>query len=141
MKTKFRFTIMILALGLAIVPAAVYSSAQDVSPAQAGYSHVRIVRLSFAEGTVSLQRPDLPDWAAAPANTPIQEGFKLSTAENSFTEVEFENTSTARLGQLSLLDFNQLVASASGGKVNRLTLEQGYATFNVIPEGIETFEV
>jgi hypothetical protein len=114
---------------------------QRVSPVPDGYSHVRIVRLSFIEGTVTMQRPDMQDWAAAPANTPIQEGFKLATTERSFAEFEFENASTARLGQLSLLDFTQLAANSSGGKVNRVTLQQGYATFNIIPEGIEIFEV
>ena len=48
------------------------------------YSHARVVRLSFVEGTVTVQRPDVADWAEAPMNTPIQEGFKLSTAEDSF---------------------------------------------------------
>lgn len=105
------------------------------------YSHARIVRLSFVEGTVSLQRPDMPEWAQAPVNTPIQEGFKLSTAEGSFAEVEFENASTARVGQLSLVEFTQLALMPSGGKVNRLALNQGYATFNFQPEGDDIYEV
>jgi hypothetical protein len=105
------------------------------------YSHVRIVRLSFVEGTVTVQRPDVAEWASAPVNTPIQEGFKLSTAESSFAEVEFENASTARLGELSLLEFTQLALSPAGDKVNRLTLHQGYATFNVIPEHDDVYEV
>ena len=104
-------------------------------------SHVRIVRLSFTEGTVTLQRADVEEWATAPANTPIQEGFKLSTAESSFAEVEFENSSTARIGQQSLLEFTQLALLPSGGKVNHLTLKQGYATFNVTPEGDDFYEV
>ncbi len=141
MKSTTRFSVMLFGLGLAILPAAVISRAQDITAPQNEYSHVRIVRLSFVEGTVTMQRPDLQDWAVAPANTPIQEGFKLSTAEQSFAEVEFENTSTARLGQLSLLNFDQLVMTPNGGKVNRLTLEDGYATFNVQPEGVETFQV
>ncbi len=105
------------------------------------YSHARIVRLSFVEGTVSLQRPDMPEWAQAPVNTPLQEGFKLSTAEGSFAEVEFENASTARVGQLSLVEFTQLALMPSGGKVNRLALNQGYATFNFQPEGDDLYEV
>ncbi len=105
------------------------------------YSHVRIVRLSFVEGTVSIQRPDVPEWASAPVNTPIQEGFKLSTTEDSFAEVQFENASTARLGQLSLLEFMELALSPTGGKQNRLTLHQGYATFSFIPEGDDIYEV
>lgn len=106
------------------------------------YSHARVVRLSFVEGTVTVQRPDADEWATAPVNTPIQEGFKLSTAENSFAEVEFENAaSTARLGQLSLLEFNQLALAADGGKLNRLTLTQGYATFHFVPSEQDVYEV
>lgn len=67
-------------------------------------------------------------------NTPLQEGFELATSDNSFAEVEFENGSTARLGELSRLTFNQLALDAQGAKLNRLTFEQGYATFHVLSE-------
>ncbi len=105
------------------------------------YSHARIVRLSFVEGAVTLQRADVTDWAEASVNTPIQEGFKLSTAENGFAEVEFENTSTVRLGQHSLLDFTQLALLPAGGKINRISLRQGYATFHAMPERDDVYEV
>jgi FecR protein len=109
-------------------------------PAQTN-SHVRIVRLSFAEGTVSIQRPDITGWSAAPANTPIQEGFQLSTGKGSFAEVEFENGSTARIGELSLLEFTELSLAPSGGKVNRLAFSRGYATFHVALEPEDVYEV
>jgi hypothetical protein len=105
------------------------------------YSHARVVRLSFVEGNVTMQRPDIAEWTEAPMNTPIQEGFKLSTAESSFAEVEFENGSTVRLGQLSLLEFTQLALASDGSKINRLTLQMGYATFHAIPEGQDVYEV
>src|SRR5437879_4664339 len=143
MKNLLRFSAIALGLGLAILPASTVARAQDedAKPQPTGYSHVRIVRLSFTEGTVTVQRPDVQEWAVAPVNTPIQEGFKLSTADQAFAEVEFENTTTARLGQLSFMDFNDLAMTPSGGKVNRMTLEGGYATFNVQPDGMERFEV
>ncbi len=89
------------------------------------YSHARIVRLSFVEGTVTVARPDVQEWAQAPVNTPLEEGFKLSTGEGSFAEVEFENGGAIRLGQRALLDFTQLALAASGGKINHLQLEAG----------------
>jgi hypothetical protein len=131
-------TVRLVTLGIGIAIIALFAA--HVSWAE-GYSHVRIVRLSFTEGEVTVQRPDVAEWSTAPVNTPIQEGFQLSTAESGFAEVEFENSSTARLGQLSLLEFTQLALMPSGGKVNRLTLHQGYATFNVIPEGEDFYEV
>jgi hypothetical protein len=105
------------------------------------YSHARIVRLSFVEGDVTVQRSDLADWAEAPVNTPIQEGFKLSTAESGFAEVEFEDGSTVRLGQLSVLEFTQLALASDGSKINCLTLPQGYATFHAAPVGQDVYEV
>jgi hypothetical protein len=105
------------------------------------YSHARIVRLSFEEGTVTVARPDAPSGAEASVNTPIQEGFKLMTADDGFAEVEFENTSTARMGQLSELDFDQLALDSNGAKLNGMVLVQGYATFNVIPEDGDVYTV
>jgi uncharacterized protein DUF6600/FecR-like protein len=131
---RVSFSAGLLAL-IVVCFGAIPSSAQ-------GYSHVRIVRLSFVEGTVTVQRPDMSDWATAPVNTPIQEGFKLSTASDSFAEVEFEKAdSTARLGQQSLLEFSQLALAPDGGKVNRLNLYQGYATFHFVPADSDVYEV
>jgi hypothetical protein len=104
-------------------------------------SHVRIVRLGFAEGVVTVHRPDVGEWATASVNTPIQEGFKVATDQGGFAEIEFENASTARIGQETLLEFTQLALLPSGGKVNHMSLEQGYATFNVIPESDDVYEV
>ncbi len=134
MKPRYRVGIVPLGVCVGVLLTAAMAWPQN-------YSHVRIVRLSFVEGTVTVERPDVPEWASAPVNTPIQEGFKLSTAENGFAEVEFENDSTARLGQLSRLEFTQLALSPTGGKINRITLQQGYATFSVIPEGDDIYEV
>ena len=120
----------LIALTLKTAPATAQSSSQ-----------VRIVRLSFVEGTVTMYRPDADQWASAFVNTPIQQGFKLATEANSFAEVEFENGSTARLGQSSELDFTSLVLSPDGGKINHLTLAQGYATFAVTPERGDVYEV
>ena len=74
-------------------------------------------------------------------NTPIQEGFELSTAANSYAEVEFENGSTARLGEFSKVSFDQLAMDENGNKLNRLTFEQGYATFHFLPEHHDAYTV
>src|SRR5206468_4293221 len=106
------------------------------------YSHARVVRLSFVEGTVTVKRSDIQEWAKAPVNTPVQEGFKLSTAQGSYAEVEFENAATtARLGQLSTIEFTQLALAPSGAKINRLTFDEGYATFHFVPEADDVYEV
>ncbi|HKT11912.1 MAG TPA: FecR family protein [Terriglobia bacterium] len=114
----------------------------DFTPAKAqSNSQVRIVRLSFVEGTVKMYRPDADQWAQAFVNTPIQQGFKIATDANSFAEVEFENGSTVRLGQLSELDFTRLALSPEGGKINNLALAQGYATFAFTPDKTDVYKV
>lgn len=105
------------------------------------YSHARIVRLSFVEGTVTLRRHGVDQWAKAFINTPIEQGFKLATDANSFAEVEFENGSTVRLGQLSEIDFTNLSLTPDGGKINHMTLTRGYATFTVMPQRGDVYDV
>jgi Family of unknown function (DUF6600)/FecR protein len=127
---------------LVLLPAALIALTLNSAPVTAqSNSQVRIVRLSFVEGTVTMYRPDADQWARAFVNTPIQQGFKLATDANSFAEVEFENGSTVRMGQSSELDFTSLALSPEGGKINRLTLAQGYATFAVTPERGDVYEV
>jgi Family of unknown function (DUF6600)/FecR protein len=125
-----------------LLAATLIASTLITAPATAqSNSQVRIVRLSFVEGAVTMYRPDADQWAKAFVNTPIQQGFKLATDANSFAEVEFENGSTARLGQSSELDFTSLALSPEGGKINHLTLALGYATFTVTPERGDVYQV
>ncbi|HUZ47457.1 MAG TPA: FecR family protein [Terriglobia bacterium] len=104
-------------------------------------SNVRIVRLSFVEGTVKVLSPGVTQWAKGFVNTPIQQGFKLATDANSFAEVEFENGSVARLGENSILDFTELSLGSAGNKINRMSLSHGYATFTVLPERDDLYQV
>ena len=91
MRSRDRFLLTLLAPGAIALLTAVSVSAQ-------AHSHARIIRLSFVEGDVTVLRPDVRVWAEAPVNTPLQEGFKLSTGENSYAEIQFENGGTIRLG-------------------------------------------
>jgi ferric-dicitrate binding protein FerR (iron transport regulator) len=102
--------------------------------AEVAASHARVVRLSYVSGTVTLDRPGSAVEEPATVNTPIQEGYNLSTSADSYAEVEFENGSTARLGEKSKLLFHQLALDANGNKLNGMTFEQGYATFHFMPE-------
>ena len=133
MTGKFSKFAFIFATGLFLATAALAGQRKDVA-AESGYSHVRIVRLSFVEGSVFVKRPGSAEWAKASVNTPIEQGFTVSTAGNGFAEVEFENGSTARLGQLSKLRFDQLAMTGSGAKINNLSFVQGYGTFHLIPQ-------
>ena len=103
-------------------------------PSTVVLSHVRVVRLSFVDGTVTVRSPGSTEWAPATINVPIQEGFSVATDKKSFAEVQFENGSTVRLGELSAIDFTQLALTPQGGHINHLTLDEGYATLHVVPQ-------
>jgi Family of unknown function (DUF6600)/FecR protein len=127
--------VLILPLVLSFAPSArskANTTAQQ--PPSAGLSHVRVVRLSFVEGTVTVRRPGSAEWAKAGVNTPIEQGFSVATTKKSFVEIQFENGSTVRLGELSSVEFNELALTARGDHINHLTLDGGYATFHIVPQ-------
>jgi hypothetical protein len=128
-----RLSVAVIVAGWVLLPAGVF--------AQQAFSHARVVRLSYVSGTVAVKRSGSAEWTNAIVNTPIQEGFELSTSATSYAEVEFENGSSARLGELSQMAFNQLALDAEGNKLNRLTFEQGYATFHFMPEHHDAYSV
>jgi hypothetical protein len=112
---KSRLFFLLLAAGLVLLARPAY--AQD-------YSNIRIVRLSFVEGTVQYQRPG-EDWQDAGLNLPIQEGFALRTTDG-YAEVEFEDALTLRLATNATVEFTGL-ALQNGGRVTKLTVSQGTA--------------
>ena len=112
---KYRMFVPLVLLAVGFVLLAQPAKAQD-------YSNIRIVRLSFVEGTVQYQRPG-QDWEDAGLNLPIQEGFALRTADG-YAEVEFEDSLTMRMGTNSTVGFT-ILALQDGGRVTRLTLSQG----------------
>src|SRR5580704_148563 len=98
------------------------------------HSQARAVRLSFVEGTVIARRPGSQKWARADLNMPVEQGVSIATARQSIAEVQFENGSTVRLGELSRVDFMQMGINPDRGYINHLNLTVGFATVNVIPQ-------
>ena len=75
---------------------AVVASIPTTLMAQQVASHVRVVRLSYVSGTVAVKRPGSTEWAKAMVNTPIQEGFEISTSEHGYAEVDCALVVTGR---------------------------------------------
>lgn len=88
-------------------------------------SKARIVRISFAEGEVELDRADGRGYIRAFANMPVIEGVRLWTRAGGRAEVEFEDGGTLRLAPDSLVEFTELRLGERGEKVTRMDLEQG----------------
>jgi len=93
-------------------------------------SHVRIIRLSYIDGTVQLDRATGQGLEKAILNTPVTEGVRLATGNDGLAEVEFENNSTVRLGENSEVRFTKLVVDDAGAKVNNIELVKGTAYFD-----------
>ncbi len=91
------------------------------------YSYARVVRLSLVQGDVQITRSDEKGWEQAIANMPIEQGFTIGT-NNGRAEVEFESGATAYIAENTVLQFSELALS-DGGRVTKLTLTQGTATF------------
>lgn len=93
-------------------------------------SHVRIIRLSYIDGTVQMDRATGQGLERAILNTPVTEGVRLATGNDGLAEVEFENNSTLRLGEDSEVQFTKLLINDSGAKVNEIQLVKGTAYFD-----------
>ncbi len=104
------------------------------------YSYARIVRLSYVSGDVQIVRADQSSkWEPAYANMPIQQGFTLGT-NNGRAEVEFENGSALWLAENSILQFTELALS-DGGRITKMTLAQGTASFEANLQAGDSFVV
>lgn len=114
------------------------------APAQAGdttgYSYARIVRLSYVSGDVQIVRTDkAKNWEPAVLNMPIQQGFALGT-NNGRAEIELESGCTIWLAENSVLQFTELALS-NGGRVTRMAISEGTATFETSLSNGDAFEV
>lgn len=122
---------------------AIFVACTIAAPARAiddNLSYARIVRLSYASGDVQMMRADVAaKWEPAFANMPIQQGFTIGT-NNGIAEVEFEHGSALWLSKNSVLQFTELALS-DGGRITKMTLAQGTASFQAGIETGDTFTV
>lgn len=103
-------------------------------------SQARIVRLSYVDGDVQVERAPGQGYERAFLNLPIVQGARLWT-RNGLAEVEFEDGSTVRLAPESLLDFPRMLLRDSGNRVSEAQLHEGTAYFDVRPERGDVFSV
>ena len=83
------------------------------------------MRLSEVKGQVQLDRVTGKGFEGAMANLPIIEGSKLKT-EDGVAEVEFEDNSTVRLAQNSVVEFPRLELLPSGAKASTYQRAAGH---------------
>ena len=88
-------------------------------------SQVRIVRLSYIEGGVQIDRG--MGFDKAMVNLPISQGTWLRTSDDGRAEVEFEDGSALRLTPNTTIEFPQLSLRDSGEKVSTVNVKRGTA--------------
>ena len=93
-------------------------------------SHVRIVRLSYEDGSVQMSRGPGQDLERAILNSPVVEGSSVVTGSDGLAEVEFEDNSAVRLGGATDVNFRQLLMNDAGDKVNEVELVRGTMYFD-----------
>lgn len=103
-------------------------------------SHARIVRLSYVDGNVEIDKGDGRGFSPAYLNMPVTSQSKL-WARDGEAEVEFEDGSTARLTPDTILDFQQLDSDNNGDRFSTLVLQDGTAYFDVHHRDGDEFQV
>jgi len=85
-----------------------------------------VARVSMIHGDVSTQRGDSGDWSAATLNQPVMTGDKVSTGDNSRTELQLDFANILRLGTNSKANIASLTH-----KDIQIQLSQGIANYTV----------
>ena len=88
-------------------------------------SQVRIVRLSYVEGSVQIARDSAQSFDKAFVNLPVAQGSTLRSRDGGRAEVEFEDGTTIRLTPDSTVQFTQLSLRDSGSRVSEVEVKQG----------------
>ena len=117
-------------VGLALLVAAALGA--GVFPPRAlADSQARIVRLSYVDGDVQIDRRDGRGFEHAFLNMPLAPGTRVTTRDDGRAEIEFEDGSTVRLTPGTLVETQTLVLRSSGGKYTLVDLQEGTAYFNL----------
>jgi hypothetical protein len=93
-------------------------------------SHVRIVRLSYVDGKVQMERAPGQGLERAMLNSPVVESSRLITGSDGLAEVEFEDNTVVRLGEATEIRFSQLLLNDAGDKVNEVEVVRGTIYFD-----------
>ncbi len=99
-------------------------------------TYPQIVRLNYVGGDVRISRRAVDekttdaDWEKAVTGTPLETGYSLVTGAGGRTEIEFEDASTAYVGENSVVVCNNLVTT-DGVPMTDLGLMSGVMTLHV----------
>lgn len=108
-------------------PDAQATSLQETAPD----TNVRAVRLSDVQGKVQVLAGSETAFSQAQVNMPVVEGMRLVTAEDGRAEVQFEDSSVARLTPNSSITLTQLGRNADGSTVTTIEADTGLTYYEL----------
>src|SRR5436305_10291727 len=103
-------------------------------------SHARIVRLSYVDGDVELDKGDGRSFNTAYMNMPISHGWRL-WARDGQAEAEFEDGSSIRLTPDTLIVFSDLSLDSNGGRNTSVELQHGTAYLDMRHRDQDRFQL
>ena len=103
-------------------------------------SHARIVRLSYVDGDVELDKGDGRGFNTAYMNMPVSHGWKL-WARDGQAEAEFEDGSSIRLTPDTLIVFSDLSLDSNGGRNTSVELQHGTAYLDMRHRDQDRFQL
>lgn len=138
LKAKGMLLAAIFALSVLLVPLC-HAQDDDYEQEPTPTSQARIVRLSYAEGTVEMVTDRGRENATM--NVPLTEGDEITTGDNGWAEVQLEDGSTIRLAPSSQIIFSELGRASSGATLTTVDLDGGEAEFKVSHRHDDQFAV
>lgn len=106
------------------------------------FASIRIVRVSYIDGNVSISRGTGDGAKQAMLNMPVIEGTSIVTkGEDARAEIEFENKSTVRLAGSGRIYFRELSTDDKGETVNLIEVSGGIVYLGIKKKHIEDFRL
>ena len=127
---KRNFLVLVFSLGFLTV----FSRAQmDILPG--------VARISLIQGDVSTQRGDTGDWAAAALNQPLVGGDRISTGDNSKTELQLDHANILRLGNNSQAKIATVERVENQRAQIQVQISEGLAYYSVFKDSEAEVEI
>jgi hypothetical protein len=95
-----------------------------------------VARVSYMKGDVSTQRGDTGDWVALTQNSPVSQGDKVATGQNSRAELQLDYADILRLSNNATAN----VTNLSRGSI-QVQVGQGLVSYSVLKGGEATAEI
>ncbi len=136
MKTKLIAGLAALLIMMASAATSQAQESQAQNSQDQDQAELGVARISLIHGDVSTQRGDSGDWTAAALNAPVVSGDRISTGDNSRTEVQLDFANILRLAEHAQANITGLTRTQI-----QVELGQGLANYSVFKNSEADVEI